>query len=424
MKVVKTYQTYIGGKHMEFKVLTDGVLRELEARGYAESTMKSFNRALSVAVKWFDHEAHGQYDERSHAEYIHHLQTQLSVGKNKAAWYNTKLRCLERIKAYAKNGSIDCGYERCGIKVFVPSLDALAIIESALATENLTEDFKYKLKSNLRRFLCFVEAHGSSVNGITREVMVSYIHDRRDVSSGHMAYIVRSLRVLSEHLVSIGAMKSSPDFKFIAPKRSPRRLLPSYTEQELSAVLTGFDRTSPTGKRDYAVILLAVGTGLRAGDIANLKRTDIDWKQKTISIVQGKTEKPVIIPISGQICNALSDYILSGRPKSDCTNVFLRSRLPYIAFKGGVTLGKIIDRGCARAGIEKKKGRSFHSLRRTFGTWLAAEEVQLTMIFQMLGQERMDSSKPYLSFNDAQISSCAMGFDDIPLKGGVYGELR
>jgi len=36
MKVVKTYQTYIGGKHMEFKVFADGVLRELEARGYAE----------------------------------------------------------------------------------------------------------------------------------------------------------------------------------------------------------------------------------------------------------------------------------------------------------------------------------------------------------------------------------------------------
>jgi integrase len=80
----------------------------------------------------------------------------------------------------------------------------------------------------------------------------------------------------------------------------------------------------------------------------------------------------------------------------------------------------MLEHACNRAGVEKKNGRSFHSLRRTFGTWLAAGEVELTMISQMLGQVRMNSSKPYLSFNDTQMLSCAMGFDDIPLKGGAY----
>ena len=139
--------------------------------------------------------------------------------------------------------------------------------------------------------------------------------------------------------------------------------------------------------------------------------------------MQSKTQKPLHIPINGQICNAVSDYILHSRPKVDCPNVFVHTRAPYIAFDKGEALGELFDRACKKAGIEKKARRSFHSLRRTFGTWLAAEEVQLAMIFQMLGQENMDSSKPYLSFNDTQISSCAMGFEDIPLKGGVYSEL-
>jgi len=36
----------------------------------------------------------------------------------------------------------------------------------------------------------------------------------------------------------------------------------------------------------------------------------------------------------------------------------------------------------------------------------------------MLGQVKLDSSRPYISFDDTQIAACAMGFDDIPLKGG------
>jgi integrase len=150
--------------------------------------------------------------------------------------------------------------------------------------------------------------------------------------------------------------------------------------------------------------------------------TDISWRTQSIGIAQGKTGKSLNIPISGQICNAVSDYILNGRPKTDYTNVFLRSRAPYTAFDNGRSLGQILDRACNRAGVEKKMGRRFHSLRRTFGAWLAAEETQITTIAQMLGHAEMDSSVPYLSFNDSQMYSCAMGFSEIPLKGGIYDE--
>jgi integrase len=102
--------------------------------------------------------------------------------------------------------------------------------------------------------------------------------------------------------------------------------------------------------------------------------------------------------------------------------VFLRTRAPFAAFEQGRPLGQILDRVCNKTGIEKKKGRRFHSLRRTFGVWLATEETPITTISQMLGHVETDSSVPYLSFNDTQIYFCAMGFDDIPLKGGIYCE--
>jgi integrase len=409
---------------MNIRNLTNGVLSELAARGYAEGTMSIFKRALSATVKWFDDEAGGQYSEESLADYLCYLQACFESGKLSRQCFNVKNRCLEHIRSYAGGGGVECGYARCGRKWFVPKSSALALIENALAETQLTDKFKYKLCSSLRRFFCFAEAQGVREQDISRDVMVAFIHHCRDVSHSQMTYIVRSLQVLSEHLISIGVMSVKLDFRFIAPKRGPRKIIPAYSEWEMSAIFAAVDRATPAGKRDYAIILLAVGTGLRAGDIAKLKFTNINWKSQSISIVQSKTGKPLTISISGQICNAVAEYILNGRPNVECGNIFLREHAPFSSLEPGSALSKIIDRACDRAGIEKKRGRCFHSLRRTFGTWLAAEQIPITTISQMLGHAEINSGKPYLSFDDTQIYSCAMGFDGIPLKGGVYNEFH
>ena len=46
---------------------------------------------------------------------------------------------------------------------------------------------------------------------------------------------------------------------------------------EIAAVLSIIDRNTPTGKRDFAMILLATVTGLRCVDICKLTFSDIDW---------------------------------------------------------------------------------------------------------------------------------------------------
>lgn len=51
-----------------------------------------------------------------------------------------------------------------------------------------------------------------------------------------------------------------------------------WSKEELKAILNAVDRMSPTGKRDYAIMLLVIQTGFRAADIRLLKLKDIDWK--------------------------------------------------------------------------------------------------------------------------------------------------
>lgn len=77
----------------------------------------------------------------------------------------------------------------------------------------------------------------------------------------------------------------------MAPASKTAKIPSAWTENELKAMISTIDRNSHTGKRDYAMILLACIMGLRSGDIKRLEFDNFDWGNKTISFVQHKTKK-------------------------------------------------------------------------------------------------------------------------------------
>lgn len=80
----------------------------------------------------------------------------------------------------------------------------------------------------------------------------------------------------------------------------------------------------------------------------------------------------------------------------------------------------MVDKYCRLASIDKIEYRSFHSLRRAFGTELAIAEIPITSISQMLGHRDMSADKAYISFNNTQTSLCASDFSEVPITKGVY----
>jgi len=106
-------------------------------------------------------------------------------------------------------------------------------------------------------------------------------------------------------------------------------VIPTITVQEEQDILSVTDRSTIIGKRNYAMVLLALRTGLRSIDIANLKLLDIKWKAGTIEIVQVKTGQPLILPLLDEVGNAMADYILNGRPYSNEPYIFLRTQAPF-----------------------------------------------------------------------------------------------
>jgi integrase len=392
----------------------------MEIYGLTQSTIEQYRRGLYRPItKYFNSCNSGNYSHEIFKACMQNYENSYSTGKIKKHHYQSMKRSLEYIRDYALSGKVDFT-RKVDTRIYRPSAEALNIIERSLATTNLKEQFKSRLHVCMRHFFCFIESDGKHAVDITDSIIKKFLVHVAKSNQGSMNYVIYSLKVLVSYLRVVGIVKITMELGSFVPKAPSQKIIDAFTMDEIDSVLKSIDGSTSLGKRDNAIILLTCATGFRGIDIVKLKLEDIDWRSGDISIIQSKTGNPVKVPVNGQVLNAVADYILHARPKSKCRNIFLRINAPYTALNGTAALDKILDGLCIKAGVEKKSYRSYHSLRRSFASWMAGEEIPITTISQMLGHRNIDSDRPYLSFNRSQMAMCAMGFEDIPLKGGVY----
>lgn len=181
------------------------------------------------------------------------------------------------------------------------------------------------------------------------------------------------------------------DFKEGLPHlRVPRNggISCTWKKEELVAILDAVDWEDPAGKRDHAVLLLTIQSGLRAGDIRNLRMSDIDWSQKKIYLVMGKTGQPIDITLLDSVGLSIIDYLKDGRPAVSHDHVFVRHRAPFGPL-GGSGLSTALRRYIVKAGIDTK-GRGhhgLHSLRSTLAGNMLTSGAPLPVISQTLGHQ-------------------------------------
>jgi len=103
----------------------------------------------------------------------------------------------------------------------------------------------------------------------------------------------------------------------------PRGLTPVQVE----ALLASCDRSTPIGRRDYAILVLLVRLGLRAAEAAALQLQDIDWRAGEV-VVRGKGHTEERLPLPADVGAALVAYLRHGRPRRPEREVFLRVCAP------------------------------------------------------------------------------------------------
>ena len=189
--------------------------------------------------------------------------------------------------------------------------------------------------------------------------------------------VVGSLRKLDHYLTSSGDSGLPYAGLLMVPRVREKKIYPCMPLDDLNLVIRSIDRSTAIGKRDYAILLLAASSGMRAGDIAKIKLSDIDWRKSEVQIIQGKTQIPISLPLQRAVGAALADYILNSRPESESPQIFLRSLAPFQSFKDGVSVACVLRRHMKAAGISHRlgDGKTMHGIRRMLGTQMTMEGV-------------------------------------------------
>lgn len=400
------------------------VLEAMRMRGLGEYTLKCVNWSIyRPFVNWHHKNGTEYYSEKLLDELCKHQEARYMQGEITRKFYRSFVTAAFRIRSYMDTGVVDFSVVK-DARWFKPNEENQGIADAVLERTGLKDGYRKKLSIPIRHLFCFMEKRGKSARQITEKDLRNFISEAAKTNRNNMSIVMRAVKFVTAYLNEQQFTKIETDWGVFRPATSPLHLIAPYTQEEITRMLDVIDSHSKTPLRDKAMILLAFNSGLRGVDIRNLKLSDIYWEKKEIRIVQSKTGSPLASPLQGKTLNAIADYILQERPQCESDCVFIRSYPAYTGLSSTSPLDYMVDKYCRLAGISKKSYRSFHSLRRAFGTELAEAEIPVTSISQMLGHRDMGSDKAYLSFNRSQTSLCSADFSEVPITKGVYANLQ
>ena len=162
---------------------------------------------------------------------------------------------------------------------------------------------------------------------------------------------------------------------------------------ELTRLLAACDGDRPARVRDRAMVLLLARLGLRANDVAQLRVSDLDWKEGTIQVT-GKGRYQVRLPLPQAVGEAVLRYLAvrAHVPKTD--RVFLTTIAPITSLRSGDAVSSVVARAFQRAGLHVARPGA-HVLRHTAATEMLRQGVSLDHIGLVLRHRSLDMSAYY-----------------------------
>lgn len=283
----------------------------------------------------------------------------------------------------------------------------------------------YDYKLYLSRFLKYLYSQGiDTPNDITEYHIIKYVSN----SETNKTNIVSALRVLfrfwfDRHIISEDKELILKNYKWTRKERIPSY----YTSDEVGRIEASVNRSGRSGKRDYAMLLLATRLGLRGSDIANLKFSNIDWNSSKITLTQYKTKEPIELPLLAEVGNAIVDYLKYGRVESDSSHIFLSTRAPYVN-ASSLIVCSVINRIISDAGISiKYRHHGPHSMRHSLASTMLKNGVSFPVISETLGHKNTSSTMTYLRIDITSLLKCVLPVPPIndnfyTQKGGAFYE--
>lgn len=175
---------------------------------------------------------------------------------------------------------------------------------------------------------------------------------------------------------------------------------------EVTQLLGAFDRSTATGRRDYAIARCFVDLGLRTTEIARLRLDDVAWHEGVVHI-QGKGRRVDLLPLPKTTGRAIVEYLRDGRPTTSDRGLFVRHRPPV-----GKPVTPCIVRNAVRYAARRCGLRQCfhgpHILRHTVAKRLLQGGATLKEIADVLRHRCLDTTGIYAKVDVAALTRVAL----------------
>jgi integrase/recombinase XerD len=182
----------------------------------------------------------------------------------------------------------------------------------------------------------------------------------------------------------------------IPPKRYQRRPVEFLTEDEAAAVLAAPNPETWIGRRDRALLLLAIQTGLRNSEITGLRREDVQFGVGAHLRCFGKGRKMRCTPLRPDVAAVLKAWLADkdGSPDKPVFPSLNGSRLSADALQRLVA--KHVATASRTCPSLRTKKVTPHTLRHGAAMALLRRGVDLSVIALWLGHESTETTQVYL----------------------------
>jgi len=184
----------------------------------------------------------------------------------------------------------------------------------------------------------------------------------------------------------------------IPHKRAEKKLVTFLTHAEFQAILAAPDQTTSLGRRDYALLLLAIQTGLRVSEITALRLEDIRLGRGAAHVrCHGKGRKERITPLTAQSIKALRAYLRDRQDAPQSSPLFLSRRDGPMSRDAVEHLVEVHRaRAAKNCSSLADKNVSPHVLRHTSAMLLLHAGTDRSTIALWLGHESIETTEIYL----------------------------
>lgn len=404
---------------LSLDALVSGVLGELDRLRYSPSTRDQFRRCYQRLLRWAANNGVAAWSAATGQRFladvygIHWVELPVPAPRR----YRNLVRYLRCLGDYQNHRTL---VRRNHPKPPYSPPPALAPAWTAYIGECTRRGYSLlsarSREARVATFLDYVAAQGvASPDALTPGHLSQYTASLISYHPKTVAAMLTNLRTFLRFLYQAGFHPDDLSGQVPRLRSGHYERLPSvWPVDAVSRLLAAVDRGNPTGKRDYAILLLAARLGMRVGDIRALALSALHWDTNTIEWVQHKTGRAMRLPLLEDVGWAIIDYLQHGRPATSASEVFVRHVAPFEPFGLHANLHNLVTTYTRRAGIPVPRGtHGMHALRHSLATALLEDHTPLPVIAEILGHVSTHSTQVYLHVDREALRRCALDPEEV-----------